>query len=127
MRLAVDHSQGYSLPNSPKPPENMLTTTLGNMNLVATIYTYAADSEKIAQIRPRHRDFIAELNSAGKILGSGPFTDGEGGALIVLKLPEGSSLDDARAIMDRDPFYVEGAVDSRSFHTWNPVINSLHL
>ena len=77
------------------------------MSIFAVVYHYPADSEKIANVRPKHREFIAGLKSEGKIIGSGPFTDGSGGAL-----------------MNSDPFYVEGALTGRSFHTWNPVINS---
>ena len=94
------------------------------MSIFAVVYHYPADSEKIANVRPKHREFIAGLKSEGKIIGSGPFTDGSGGALITLRLDDAATLDDVRALMNSDPFYVEGALTGRSFHTWNPVMNS---
>ena len=89
------------------------------MSIFAVVYYYPADSEKIANVRPKHRDFIAGLKSEGKIIGSGPFTDGSGGALITLRLDDAATLDDVRTLMNS-----EGALTGRSFHTWNPVINS---
>ena len=93
------------------------------MNVFAIEYTYSPDSEAITQIRPRHREFLRELLESGNLIGSGPYTDGDGGALIVIRLPEGSSISDAEQLMDKDPFFLEGALEARTFHTWNPVLN----
>lgn len=94
------------------------------MKFFAVLYTYDPTSELIATHRPAHREFIGKLNAAGQILGSGPFPDDEGGALIVIKLDEGAGVEDAAALMDGDPFYAEGAVNKRAIRPWNPVINS---
>ncbi len=93
------------------------------MNVFAIEYTYRPDSEAIQQIRPRHREFLRELLDSGNLIGSGPYTDGDGGALILIRLPEPASLSDAEELMNQDPFYVEGALEARTFHTWNPVLN----
>lgn len=93
------------------------------MTTFAVIYKYEADSEKITEIRPKHREFLGQLKQEGKLVGSGPFTDGDGGALIVIRLPEPAALDDAIALMDTDPFFVGGALEGRAFHTWDPVLN----
>lgn len=93
------------------------------MKVFAVEYTYAPDSERIASIRPTHREFLGSLKEKGILIGSGPYTDGDGGALIVIALPDTATIDDARALMDEDPFYTEGALNSRSFKTWNPVLN----
>ncbi|MCX7443936.1 YciI family protein [Corynebacterium sp. P7003] len=93
------------------------------MNTFVVEYTYPADSSVITEVRPRHREFLAGLKEKGHLIGSGPYTDGDGGALIVIRLPEPASLDDARELMDQDPFHTEGALTARFFHTWNPVLN----
>ncbi len=92
------------------------------MTVFAIEYRYAPDSEKITEIRPAHREFLAQLKEEGKLIGSGPFTDGDGGALIVIRLKD-ATLADAQSLMDADPFHTQGALDGRVFHTWNPVLN----
>lgn len=94
------------------------------MTYFAVTYTYSPDSEEIIRIRPEHREFTASLLADGKIIGSGPFTDGQGGALIVITLDEGSELADAEALMNEDPFFKEGALTNRLIREWNPVIKS---
>ncbi|MFP7364637.1 YciI family protein [Corynebacterium callunae] len=91
------------------------------MTYFAVTYSYSPDSEAVVAARPVHREFVASLLAEGKIVGSGPFTDGEGGALIVIALPEGSTLVDAETVMNNDPFYKEGVLDNRTIQTWNPV------
>lgn len=93
------------------------------MNTFAFLYSYDPNNPAIAEIRPRHREFCSKLKEEGTVIGTGPFVDGDGGALLVVRLPKPSTLDDATAIMGRDPFYAEGALTGRTAHTWNPVIN----
>ncbi|PRQ10536.1 hypothetical protein C1Y63_10835 [Corynebacterium sp. 13CS0277] len=94
------------------------------MVYIAVLYRYDPASETILAARPDHRAFIGQLHDKGLVLGSGPFTEGNGDALIVLSLPEGQGIDEATSLMNDDPFYTSGALDSREFHAWNPVINS---
>lgn len=93
------------------------------MTIFAITYTYPADSPKIAEIRPHHREFLRALKDEGKLIGSGPFTDGDGGALIVISLSDGATIADAESLMDQDPFQQEKALTGRTFQTWNPVLN----
>lgn len=93
------------------------------MTYFAVEYDYAADSSEITDIRPSHREFLGSLKEEGILIGSGPYTDGQGGALIVIKLNEGATIDDATALMDKDPFHVKNAISGRRIHTWNPVLN----
>ncbi|MDY3126767.1 MAG: YciI family protein [Corynebacterium sp.] len=94
------------------------------MKYFAFIYKYNPQDPRIAEVRPAHREFIAKLADENRILGSGPFTDSEGGALIVLQLPTDSEVDKAIAIMDEDPFFSNNLVSRRDVREWNPVINS---
>lgn len=57
-----------------------------------------------AVIEP-HRQFLRELLDGGRLVESGKFCDGSGGAYVVLA----ESLDDARALAFADPLHVTGA------------------
>ena len=96
-----------------------------NMKYFAVSYEYNPSNPVIANVRPKHREFIGALHEKGQICGSGPFTDSKGGALIVLQF-EDESIEVAQviALMDQDLFSTEGAVTGRAFREWNPVINS---
>ncbi|WP_280182655.1 YciI family protein [Nocardia cyriacigeorgica] len=52
-----------------------------------------------------HKQFLAELRAKGMLQETGRFTDGTGGAYIVLA----DSLDQAREIVYTDPVHTTGA------------------
>ncbi|WP_280212625.1 YciI family protein [Nocardia cyriacigeorgica] len=52
-----------------------------------------------------HKQFLAELRAKGMLQETGRFTDGTGGAYIVLA----DSLDQAREIVFADPVHTTGA------------------
>ncbi|QTH58625.1 YciI family protein [Corynebacterium hindlerae] len=93
------------------------------MNYFAVHYRYPAESEDIARVRPVHREFLATLKEQGALVGSGPFLDNTGGALIIIRLPEPATCADAEQLMDKDPFTLEGVLDGREIREWNPVLN----
>ena len=43
---------------------------------------YIGDQDKIAQLRPKHRKYLADLLKCGRLAGAGPFTDGSGTLII---------------------------------------------
>lgn len=92
------------------------------MKYYAVIYTYGSDSELVDATRPAHREFISHQLSMGRILGSGPFVQG-GQALIIVQLPPTSTVADAEAIMDEDPYALKNALAKREIAEWNPVAN----
>ena len=53
--------------------------------------------EKIAEVRPTHRQYLSQLKEAGKLWASGPFTD-DSGALIIY---ETESEEEARQLIER--------------------------
>ena len=55
------------------------------MSIFAVRYTYDERSEVRDAVRPEHRSWLADQAEAGVLLGSGPFTDGAPGALLVLR------------------------------------------
>ena len=93
------------------------------MNYFAVHYLYAGDSEQIITLRPEHRAWLGGLRDENILVGSGPYTDGLGGALIIIRLPEPATVADAEALMDKDPFQQEGALAGREIREWNPVLN----
>ncbi|WIM66811.1 YciI family protein [Corynebacterium breve] len=93
------------------------------MKYFAVHYTYANEDENIVALRPTHREFLGKLLDEGKLVGSGPYTDGLGSALIIIRLDEPATVDDAAELMDSDPFHTENALAGRSIREWNPVMN----
>lgn len=93
------------------------------MKYFAIEYRYPADSQAIVDTRPVHREFLGALKENGTLVGSGPFLDAEGGALIVIRLGDEALIDEVEELFDQDPFYQQGLLDSRIIRPWNPVLN----
>ncbi len=75
------------------------------------------NQEKIAEVRPTHRQYLSQLKEAGKLWASGPFTD-DSGALIIY---ETESEAEARQLIERDPFYEAGVFQEIQLKPWNQV------
>ena len=55
-------------------------------------------------------------------MASGPLTDSQGGALIVVRFDgDDTQVADVIQLMNDDPFYQQGCLRGRSFREWNPV------
>ncbi|MBO3087079.1 YciI family protein [Cellulomonas dongxiuzhuiae] len=89
------------------------------MSIFAVRYTYDERAEVRDAVRPEHRAWLAELATAGVLLGSGPFIDGEPGALLVLQAPDESAL---RTVLAQDPFARDGLVAATEVRGWNLVL-----
>ncbi len=89
----------------------------------AAIIQYAKDPNKIQTIRPKHRQYLAELKEQGKLAVSGPFTD-DSGALIVY---EAGTREEAEKLVQGDPFYEAGIFLHVEIRPWNPVIANRNL
>jgi len=50
--------------------------------IFANFAKYIGDQNKIAQVRPKHRDYLSGLLAEGKVAGAGPFTDGSGTLIL---------------------------------------------
>jgi uncharacterized protein YciI len=84
----------------------------------AAVIEYIQDKEKIGQIRPTHRQYLADLKAKGQLAVSGPFMD-DFGALIVY---EANTKEDAEASLKGDPFHQNGIFVRWTIRPWNPVI-----
>jgi uncharacterized protein YciI len=89
----------------------------------AAVIEYTQDKAKIAQHRPEHRQYLAQLRERGQLAASGPFTD-DGGALIIY---EADSREAAEALLQGDPFNRHGIFLSYVLRPWNPVIANRDL
>lgn len=82
----------------------------------AAVFSYA-NHDKIPDVRPTHRAYLSDLKERGKLWASGPFID-DSGALIIY---ETDSEDEARQIIDRDPFRKAGVFASYQLNEWRRV------
>ncbi|WP_273651195.1 YciI family protein [Cellulomonas fimi] len=89
------------------------------MPTYAVTYTYDERTDVRDRVRPEHRDYLRSLADDGLLLGSGPFTEGEPGALLVFRADDRAALD---ALLDADPFAREGIVAATAVRTWDVVI-----
>ena len=80
---------------------------------VAT-YEYTADLDARLAVRPRHREFLRGLSP---LVASGP-TDADGAVLIF----DADSAEAVTALLDADPFQVEGFIRERKVVGWTPVM-----
>lgn len=89
------------------------------------VVTYRYDpgaGETITNLRPRHREFLAELHHEGMLLASGPWVGEEPGAYLLLATETAA---EALAVLDDDPFAAAGVIAERSVQGWQPVIGAL--
>ena len=82
----------------------------------ATTIAYG-NKEKIAEVRPIHREYLTGLKEQGKLFASGPFED-DSGALIIY---EADSIEEAQALLDADPFRDAGVFQSWTMKPWRQV------
>lgn len=91
----------------------------GGMSVYAVRYTYDSRSDLQGEVRPEHRAYLRGLADRGALHGSGPFADGEPGALLILDAPDRATLD---ALLADDPFARAGVIAAVEVRTWNVVI-----
>jgi uncharacterized protein YciI len=93
------------------------------MGTFAVTYAYAANSSAGRdEHRPRHVEFLQEQFDDGTLVKSGPFgPEEEPGALLII---EADSKADVEALMNQDPFYLNGLVEQRSIRQWNIVFGA---
>jgi uncharacterized protein YciI len=82
-------------------------------------YTYG-DMEARARVRPRHLEYVTDLNARGKVVMAGPVGDGAG-AMVIYDAP---SEEEVRRLVDEDPYTTEGVAVDATLRPWNVVIPS---
>ena len=87
------------------------------MPIYAVTYLYTAPSEQVAEIRPLHRQWLAQLLEEQVLLASGPMVD-TSEALLIFR---SASAEELAKLLDNDPFDIAGCISSRTIQAWNPV------
>jgi uncharacterized protein YciI len=87
------------------------------MSTFAVTYTFSAEPEEVNQIRPTHREWLAEQLAEGSLLASGPMVD-RPAALLIFKA---DSIEQLNALLDQDPYEIAGVIGERAIEAWNPV------
>lgn len=68
--------------------------------------------DEIMEVYPRHKLVVDEFTERGDVVGIGPFADGAGNMAIF------RSEHAAQEFVERDPFILEGLVESFTIHPW---------
>lgn len=89
------------------------------MTTFAVRYTYDERADVRDLVRPEHRAWLAGQAEHGALLGSGPFGDGEPGALLVFRAADGDEL---AALLAGDPFSREGLIRSTEVRAWDLIL-----
>ena len=91
------------------------------MTIYAVQYTYDDRSDRRDELRPEHRAYLGGLVESGSLLSSGPWADGDPGALLIVSA---DSPADVERLLDADPFARQGLVAARVIRAWTPVLGA---
>ena len=80
-------------------------------------YRYA-DMDARARVRPDHLAYMRSLLKEGTVVLAGPVGDGSG-AMMVLQVP---SEQEARRVMENDPYTAAGVGADHVLRPWNVVV-----
>lgn len=89
------------------------------MPTFAVQYTYDARRDLQDAVRPEHRAYLGGLAADGSLLGSGPYTEGAPGALLVFRARDRDELD---GLLAGDPFARAGVISATTVRTWDIVL-----
>lgn len=95
------------------------------MPIYAVTYRYADHPEVIAEHRPAHREYIASLLGEGGLIASGRTEGGETPSALLLFQAE--SVAEVEKVLDPDPFWTLGLIETREIVEWILSSGSLGL
>ena len=73
-----------------------------------------AETDRRMQVRPAHREYLAELKAAGKLVAAGPYAD-QTGALLVYDVADEAEL---RDILAKDPYTPADVYEIATLAEW---------
>jgi uncharacterized protein YciI len=79
---------------------------------------YIEDLERVAELRPAHRQYMAQLDAENKLWAAGPFTNGAGALFIYEALDQHA----AEAIREADPYYSGRVLANSELLAWSPAL-----
>lgn len=89
------------------------------MALFAVTLEFSDDTERRGEVRPAHRQYLAELLERGKLQQSGPFTDDTGALLIY----DAGDIAEVQEILSKDPYTPAGIIVGATIKEWNVVMS----
>jgi uncharacterized protein YciI len=87
----------------------------------AVQYVYGPDQDRLAEVRPTHRDYLDALVEKGALLLSGPYADAEG-ALLIFEAADEAEL---RGILAADPYAGAQVLSETTVREWNAIKGTL--
>jgi uncharacterized protein len=84
------------------------------LRLFANYAKYGTDKSRLATVRPAHWIYDRTLESAGKLALAGPFANDEGGLFVY----SAARREEALALLEKDPFAVEGVFAHYELLEW---------
>jgi uncharacterized protein YciI len=79
---------------------------------------YIEDLDHVAKLRPAHREYMAQLNSEGKLWAAGPFADGTGALFIYEAVDKNAAKD----ILLSDPYFIGEVFARYELTAWDPAL-----
>lgn len=79
---------------------------------------YVENLDHVAELRPVHRKYMAQLDSEGKLWAAGPFADGTGALFIYEAVDQHA----AEEILHSDPYFTGGAFARYELAAWSPAL-----
>ncbi|GAA1423454.1 YciI family protein [Agrococcus citreus] len=84
--------------------------------MIAVTLSFSDDPARL-ELRPRHRELLAEMHEAGLLVAAGPYAD-QSGALLLFASDDVAEVKTALA---RDPYYQAPGVQIVTIQPWNVV------
>lgn len=94
---------------------------MGAMGFYVIEYRYPSDLKNLVEdFRPAHRTYMRALEKEGRLVASGFLSDAsfEGGMVIL----RADSAHDANALVENDPFYLNGLMEDLKVRRWTPTL-----
>jgi uncharacterized protein YciI len=88
--------------------------------MIAVILSFSDDPARL-ELRPRHRELLAQLHEEGLVLAAGPFGD-QSGALVLFTTDD---VAEVKAALARDPYYQAPGVQITKIQPWTVVAGSV--
>jgi uncharacterized protein YciI len=90
------------------------------MTLFTLALRFPDSDDQRPRVRSRHREYLDRLTREGKVLAAGPW-ENDSGALIVY---QADNADEARKLLDNDPYSVEGVMVDAELHERQPIVGN---
>ncbi|MCR8671875.1 YciI family protein [Agrococcus sp. HG114] len=88
--------------------------------MIAVIASFTDDPARL-ELRPRHRELLAELHEQGLVVAAGPFGD-QSGSLVLFATDD---VAEVKAALARDPYYQAPGVTIEKIQPWSIIAGSV--